>query len=177
MRSTLLSWSAIVAGLLTLTTIMRADDPAGKGMAAITTAAKQQKHLFILFYKQEDAPTQAAKKTLDAAIDSRSDQADTVSVCVTDANEKELVEHWKLRRSPMPLVMAVAPNGAVTGAFPIKLTEQQVADAIVSPGMAACLKGTQSKKLVLVCVHPAGNPDLPAGVQNFKADRQYNSAT
>ena len=177
MRITLLGWMSTAACVIALTTTLRADDPSSRGMAAIGSAAKKQKHLFILFYKQQDTPTQAMKTTLDAALGRRSDEAETVSVCVTDPAEKRLVDHWKLGRSPMPLIMAVAPNGAVTGAFPIRLTEQQIAGAFVSPGMAACLKGAQANKLVLLCVHPAGKVDLPAGVQSFKADGQYSSAT
>src|SRR5208283_2699955 len=59
-----------------------------------------------------------------------------------------------LSRAPMPLVLAVAPNGAVTGAIPLKLTEAQVGQAFVSPIAAQCLKAVQSRKLVLLCVQP-----------------------
>ena len=60
----------------------------------------------------------------------------------------------------MPLVLAVAPNGAITGGFPLKLTEQDVAGAFVSPGTAGCLKAMQARKLVLLCVLPAGETQI-----------------
>ncbi len=74
-------------------------------------------------------------------------------------------------------MLAVAPNGAVTGAFALKLTEKDVAGAFVSPAAAACLKAVQARKLVLLCIQPAGSAELPAGVREFKADANYGPAT
>jgi hypothetical protein len=147
------------------------------GQTALAVAARQQKYLFLLFYKQEDAATQAIRQTLNAALAKRSNQASSILVQTADPTEKPLIDRWGLSRSPMPLVLAVAPNGAITGGFPLKLTEQDIARAFVSPGMAACLKATQSRKLVLLCVQPTGATELPLGVREFKADATYGSAT
>jgi hypothetical protein len=164
----------IVGGLAGMA---QAQPAPSRGQAALDAAAKQQKHLFILFWKRNDAPTQAMQQTLEAALAKRTDQASAVLVRATDPAEKPLIDRWGLSRSPMPLVLSVAPNGAITGGFPLRLTEEDVEGAIVSPGMAACLKATQSQKLALVCVHPAGSTDLPTGVRDFKADAQYGPAT
>jgi hypothetical protein len=118
------------------------------------------------------------RRTLDAALVKRGGQATATSVKVGDPAEKAMVDRFGLSRSPMPLVLAVAPNGAITGGFPVKLTEQDVAAAILSRGMAACLKATQDKKVVLLCVQPAGGSGaLPAGVSELKADAQYGPVT
>jgi hypothetical protein len=147
------------------------------GQTALADAARQHKYLFILFYKQDDDATQAVRQTLNTALAKRGDQASSVLVQIADPTEKPLIDHWALSRSPMPLVLAVAPNGAITGGFPLKLTEQDIARAFVSPGMAACLKATQSRKLVLLCVQRTGVTELPLGVREFKADPTYGSAT
>lgn len=137
-----------------------------------------QKYTFILFYKEDTPATQAMRQALDAALAKRPGQASVTLVRTTDPAEKDVVARYGVSRSPMPLTLAVAPNGAVTGGFPLKLTEQEVAAAFVSPGAAACLKAVQARKLVLLCVQPAG-PDaaLPAGVSEVKADPQYGPAT
>ena len=96
---------------------------------------------------------------------------------VTSPAEKVLVDRYGLSRSPMPLVLSIAPNGAITGGFPLNLTEQDVASAFVSPGKAMCLKGTQARKLVLLCVLPGPTNVLPTGVLNFRADPQYGPYT
>jgi hypothetical protein len=151
--------------------------PTSPALEALTSARQGQKFLFILFWKEDSPATQAMKQTLDAALAGRSGQASSIAVNATDPAESAVVAHFGVSRSPMPLVVAVAPNGAITGGFPLKLTEQEANGAFVSPGTAACLKGTQSRKLVLLCVQPAGVQELPAGVREFKADAQYGPAT
>jgi hypothetical protein len=147
------------------------------GQAALDAAARQKRYLFILFYKQDDAATHAMKQAVDAALVSRASQATSVAVRCTDPAEKPLIDHWSLSRSPIPMVLAVAPNGAITGAFPLKLTERDVAGAIVSRGTAACLRAAQVRKLVLLCVQPPNVSELPRGVREFAADSQYGPVT
>jgi hypothetical protein len=99
-------------------------------------------------------------------------------VRLSNPAEKTLVARYGVGRSPMPLVLAIAPNGAVTGAFAVKLSEKDVAGAFVSRGQAACMKAVQSRKLVLVCVRPAGDAnEVFVGVREFKADARYGPAT
>jgi len=152
--------------------------PQTPAQAALASARQSQKYLFILFSKEDNPATQGVKQTLDAALARRNDQAQSVPVKINDPAEKALVDQFGVSRSPMPLVLAVAPNGAITGGFPLKLTEQDVAGAFVSPGTANCLKATQARKLVLLCVQPVGNrAELPAGLADVLADPQYGPAT
>lgn len=145
--------------------------------AAVAAAGKGGHYAFILFYKEDDDATRAMRQTLDAALARRAGQATVVTVRTTDPAEKALVTRYGVSRSPMPLALAVAPNGAITGGFPLKLTGQEVAGAFVSPGTAACLKATQARKLVLLCVQPAGTTSLPAGVSAIQADPEYGPVT
>jgi hypothetical protein len=146
------------------------------GQVALDAAAKKNVYTFVLFHKENDAATQAMRQTVTTALSKDGRRAEFVAVPVGDPSEKALIDRWGLARSPMPLVLAVAPNGAVTGGFPLKLVEQDVVAAFVSPGMADCLKATQARKLVLLCVQPA-RAELPAGVTEFKADAQYGPVT
>jgi hypothetical protein len=168
-RHRLLAFSGLLA-LLGMSVAQAQTASPSPGQAALDAAARKGQYLFVLFHKQDDAASQAMKSTLDRALANRGGQAGVIAVRANDPAEKGLVDRWGLRRTPMPIVLAVAPNGAVTGGFPLKLTEQDVAGAIVSPATAACLKGTQARKLVLLCVLPAGENQVPAGVREFKAD-------
>jgi hypothetical protein len=168
----LLALALAAAGVAVAQT--RAPSP---GEAALGDAARKQRYLFVLFHKEDDAATRSMKKALDAALSKEGTRAGSITVRATDPGEKALVERWGLARTPMPIVLAVAPNGAVTGGFPLKLTGKDVAGAFVSPGTAECLKATQSRKLVLVCVRPSADGGLPAGVKAFKADPGYGPAT
>ena len=77
------------------------------------------------------------------------DQAIFVKVKANDPSEKPIVDKFNLNRSPMPFVLVLAPNGAVTGGFPSSFTEQQLIGSFASPGMASCLKGLQDKETCL----------------------------
>ena len=97
----------------------------------IAQAAAEQKYAFIMFYKQKDATTDAVAATLAKGIAERKDQAVVIYVNVANPAEKALVEKHKTARAPMPLTMAVAPNGAITGVFAQKLEAKQIPEAPV----------------------------------------------
>jgi hypothetical protein len=149
-------------------------DPSGQ--AALAAAAGRQRYCFVLFWKEDDAATRAMRQTLQTCAASRDKQAAWVAVRTTDPAEKSVVDRFGVSRAPLPLALVVAPNGAVTGGFPQKVTEAQLAGALVSPGMAKCLHALQSRKLVLLCVQPPREA-LPAGVVQFQADPQYQPHT
>jgi hypothetical protein len=151
---------------------------AEQGMSAMERAAKENKHLFIFFYKDQNERTLRSQKVFDQTMQKVGDQAFFVKVKATDPLEKPIVEKFQLNRSPMPFVLVIAPNGAVTGGLS-SFTEQQLLDSFVSPGMASCLKGLQEKKLVFLCMQneqTIGNEAALKGVQDFKADSRFGSA-
>jgi hypothetical protein len=148
------------------------------GLAAQAAAARGGQYLFVVFWKEDDDATRAVRQTLADSLAGRAGRATAVAVRVTDPTEKPIVDRYGVSRSPMPLVLAVAPNGAVTGAFAVKLAEQDVARAFVSPAQAGCMKAVQARKLALVCVLPAsGSSAVPAGVREFQADARFGPAT
>jgi hypothetical protein len=158
----------------------RGDGDAGRasaGQAALAAAARDHQYLFLLFWKEDDDATRAVRQALNASLAQRAGKARAVAVQVRDPAEKPVVDHYAVSRSPMPLVLAVAPNGAVTGAFPLKLTDEDVARAFVSPGQESCLKVLQSRKLAVLCVLPATGGTVPEGVRDFQADPRFGPAT
>lgn len=158
-------------------------DPAegpGKGMAAIKQAADAGKYLFVFFSKTDDAPTQAMRKVFDQAMEKVADRAQGVAVKITDSSEKDIVDKFDLSRAPMPMVLALAPNGAITGGFPDKLEEKELLDAFATPCTEKVMKSLQDGKLVFVCVQNAKTDSSDAalqGVRDFKTDARFASAT
>ena len=109
-----------------------------------------------------------------------SDSADVIPVQATDPSEKAVVDRFGTGRAPMPLVLAVAPCGAVTKAFTSAFDESQLRTALVSPGTQLCLKALQDRKLVLLCVVDQAGPDgaaVPAAAREFKADQRFGAAS
>ena len=153
---------------------------AGTGMDALHKAAAANKYLFAFFWKAEDESTRARRKVFDAAVTQIAERADAVAVNVTAKAETQIVEKFGLDRAPMPLVLAIAPNGAITGGFPDSFSEQELLDAFASPCLEKVVKALQDRKLTFLCVQNAktpGNEDSLKGVRDFCADERYRSAT
>lgn len=152
-----------------------------KGMAAIQRAASADKYLFVFFWKEKSQQTDAMWSVLQSAMSKAADRAESVAVNVTDPAEKTMVTKFGIDRSPVPLVLAFAPNGAITKGLPVKFDEKQLFQAFVSPGTAMCMKALQSRKLVLLCVQSRSpqfsQVSLQQGVADFAADAKFGGAT
>ncbi|MBX7244908.1 MAG: hypothetical protein K1X53_05390 [Candidatus Sumerlaeaceae bacterium] len=164
------------------------------GSAAIAKAAANKRYLFIFFHsansnagnkfalfgRSRAEQTAALKASFDAATQKAGDRAESVAIDISDPAEKDVVKRFDVSRSPMPMVLVLAPNGAITGGFPGKFTEEQILGAVTTPAMAKCLKTLQDRKLVFLCVQndkTRGNDEAMRGVKDFKADQKYGSAT
>jgi hypothetical protein len=152
-----------------------------QAQAAIDQAAAAQKYAFIFFWKEKNAQTDKAWNSFQQSAARLADSADVVSVQVTNPNEKQIVDRYNVSRAPMPLVLAVAPCGAITKGFNGVIDEKQLRTAIVSQCTQLCLKALQERKLVLVCIMDQTTPQdpamIPKGVKDFKADAKVGPAT
>lgn len=150
------------------------------GATAIEKAAKESKYLFIFFSNGQDAQTTAMKSVFQTAMAKMTDRADSIAISVTDPAEKSLVDKFSVRGAPMPMVLAIAPTGAPTRAFPKRFDEAQLQQAFVSPCTAKCMKAIMDRHLLLICVQNGKtqfNQEATQGVEAFKADPQYAKVT
>ncbi len=151
-----------------------------KGFSAIERAAAADRYLFVFFWREKSQQTSNMWGVFQAATSKLAERADAVAVNVSDPAERPMVARFGTDRSPLPLVLALAPNGAVTKGFPGRLTEDQLSQAFVSPGTANCLKALQDRKLVLLCVQNSAtqfNVSAIQGARDFQADPRYAAHT
>lgn len=151
-----------------------------RGLAAVDAAAREGKYLFIFFWQTNDEQSRSMYGVFQAAMTKWAASANAVGIQITDPNEKPLVDKYGVSRAPMPLVVALAPNGAVTKALPLQFTEEQLRAAFVSPCTATCLKALQDRKLVLLCIQNQQTQYAQAawqGAQQFKTDARFAAAT
>jgi len=151
-----------------------------KGLAAIDTAAGGGKYLFIFFWKANDANTKSMYPIFQSAMGQWNESADSMAINVATATEKPVVDKFGVSRAPMPLVLVLAPNGAITKGFPIKFDENQLREGFVSPCTAQCMKALQKRKLVLLCIQNEKTQFTQVAMtaaQSFKADARYAKAT
>lgn len=153
----------------------------GRGQAAIDQAAASRKYILVFFWKEASPETNKAWESLQTAAARFRQWSDIVSIQITDLAEQSVVARLGVDRAPMPLVLAIAPCGAITKAMPGPVDEAQLQSAFVSPGTQLCLKALQDRKLVFVCVANSGSTRepgaVPRGVQDFRADERYARAT
>ena len=150
------------------------------GLTALAAAADQGRYAFVLFWKEDNDATQRMQGVVQSAATTLPTPANTVSVQTSDPRERATVEAFGVDRAPLPLVVAVAPNGAITAAWPLQLRAEQLAEGIVSDGTSRCMKALQDQKLVLLCVQNAKSAHGFAawqGAQGFKTDARFAAAT
>jgi hypothetical protein len=179
-----LTVAVILSGILLLSGTTQAESPwdsnASPGFAALASASQKDRYAFVFFWKVNDEQTQRMYEDLQSAVAKMSDAAETVKVRVGDPNERPTVEEFGVARAPLPLVAAVAPNGAVTKAWPLQFREDQLQDGIVSGGTARCMKALQDRKLVVLCVQNAETAhSLVAwqSAQGLKTDERFATAS
>ncbi len=153
----------------------------GASATAMQRAASANKYLFAFVYEKKDESTVTLRKSVEGALSKLGDKAQCADVDRSDPAENGFVSKSGLGRAPMPLVLAIAPNGAVTGGFPAaQATEERLLDAVASPGMQQCLKALQDRRLVFVCLQNGrtqANAEAMKGVNDFKANSQFGNVT
>lgn len=154
----------------------RAEEPVGGPEQAIQAASENGTLLYLVFYREADAATIALRDTVKATADQHSGTSWT-TVQVTDPAQRPVAERFKVTRAPMPMVIAVAANGAVTGAFQKRVTPEALAGCIVSPKKAECMAALQQDKLVLLCLQEQQEQPLPAAIQAWAADPHFADRT
>lgn len=162
------------AGLACLPKSSHAQNTNDYRIATASPAVQQnQKFTFILFWKENDAATQAMSEGLKAALSTRAQRAEWTSVNVTDARQRETIDRYHVDRAPMPMVLCVAPNGAVTGAIPRQISEDAIEHVMVTPAMTEATKALQEKRIVVIHVKQDISQPLPGGAGDFMADPMF----
>ncbi len=144
---------------------------------AISAAADENKPIFVMFYKEQNRDKEAMVATLKAHWAVKKQQAAWTAVRITDPAQRRVAEKFKVTRAPMPSLVAIHPNGAVTGVFPKQVTQSDLSTCIVSPKTAECLKSLQGNRMVFICVQTAPEQSLPPGVEDFQADPHFARRT
>ena len=176
--STMFALFGVVGGWIALTETLCAQEPAlvppalesSKLQQSLDAAEKDGKFTFIVFVREDSAAAREMLKIAKTGAARREAQAVVTTARANDPAEKALIERFGIGRAPMPVTVAVAPNGAITGVFAKTLSDEHMDAAIVSPTMMKCMKSLQNKKLVFVLVAASDKAEMPAGVKSLQSD-------
>lgn len=147
--------------------------PATATQGVIYQAAQDGKYTFLMFYKQKDAASDVMAATLKETLADKSEQAVVAYVQVGNPAEQALISKYDVGRAPMPLIIALAPNGAMTGMFTQKVTAEKLSEAFVTPTMMFAMKNLQENKLVLVTVQGSAKAPAPVAIKDFQGDPHF----
>ena len=136
----------------------------------LKASSSHGKYTYVMFSRQDDSPTRKMSSTIERQVLRKSEETSWVQVNVTDRSAAEIVRKYDASRLPMPTVMGVAPNGAITGVYQLKVTPQQLDSAILTPGYSRMVKKLQEQKIAVVCLQPARGGFVPAGVTQLEAN-------
>jgi len=146
---------------------------------ALRTAAKHQRYAFVTFYRPNDATSMkmlAAVKSIEGKL---ADRADFVSVDMSNQANWTVISRYGANRSPMPLTIVVAPNGAVTAGYPTAINvDADFSGVFVSPGQAAVLKVMQESRIAVVCLQNEKtkyNSECTANANALRKDQRVGS--
>ena len=176
--STMFALFGVVGGWIALTDIVGAQEPAlvppalesSKLQQSLDAAEMDGKFTFIVFVREDSAAAREMLKIAKTGAARREAQAVVTTARANDPAEKALIERFGIGRAPMPVTVAVAPNGAITGVFAKTLSDEHMDAAIVTPTMMTCMKSLQNKKLVFVLVAASDKAEMPAGVKSLQSD-------
>ena len=141
---------------------------------AMERASREGKYSFLLFYRPGERASEAMRATFERAKRKLAAKASFFSVDIAAKAEAGLVGKYDAQRAPLPLTLAIAPNGATVRAFTKPVDEQALAGAFVSPKTAEITKALQDKKVVALCLQGPStkhNRESKRAAETFVADR------
>lgn len=141
----------------------------------LNQAATTGQFTFIVFYKDDSPITRQMVQTTKAGVAAREGRATFVAVQVKDPAEDAVVKKFDVGRAPMPMMMAVAPNGAITGVFSKQVKDAHIEEAIVTPTMATCMKSLQANKLIVLSLQNSGSDTTPAFAAEMLTDPAFSN--
>lgn len=145
----------------------------------IKAAAKRNRYVFVTFHRKNDDASGKMLTAMESVQSKLSHRADFVNVDVDDSIQQDIVSQYGADRSPIPLTLVIAPNGAVTAGFPNEIKKTDFSGVFVSDGMASVIKILQDRKLAVVCIQgprTKNNKKSLATAEELKADPALGGA-
>jgi len=152
--------------------VPRDSDPVEDG---IRQAADAGKYAVVIFHRQSD-PVLETQKNVQAALKDALEQVEILTVDVEDKASAKTVQTYGVQQAPMPLILVIAPNGAVTGGFQGSFEPDALKESLASRNFASCIKSIQEGKLVFIAIggtNAAATETALTAVNEMMADPRF----
>lgn len=151
--------------------------PSQTGQHAPAATPVDRKYHFLFFFREQTPQTDAMWQVFQGAMNRAGERAEWKAVNLADPNSQPFVQTFNLGNPVTPLVLSVAPNGAVMGVFAQQFTEEQLLGSFGTPGQEAAQKIMIQGKMALLCFQNDStqfNQEALAGVQSLLADPRFS---
>jgi len=122
---------------------------------AIAAAQNNKQYLFLLFYDKKGETLKVMESNINDFMNKSSEKILLYKALTTDDKEQDVVKVYGINRAPLPVLLVLAPNGAVTGGFPQKVSMDSLEKSIVPTVVMNSLKTVQAGKIALVLLQNA----------------------
>lgn len=171
--------AALLMAVMGVACVATKSSAASNAEVYIKAAAKQNRYIFVTFYKSKDSTSKSMLAKIKTIQGKYASRANFVSVDAGNQANKEIMSRYGADRSPMPLTIVIAPNGAVTAGFPKEIKSTDMSSVFVSDGTASVLKVLQGGNLAAVCIQNSRtkhNKDSLEAAQGLKNNAQFRGA-
>ncbi len=155
-------------GTLQAATPVPPDLSADPGYKAFTQSTKANKYLMVHLYS--GTPEQAIETAYINAHSTMKKTLNAVSIDRKNAGAGFLVDKYKLKYAPVPIVIIIAPNGVISGSFRASFSPEQVKSTFQTPKTLQCLLAFQERRLVFISAQgkeTAENKEALDGITRF----------
>ncbi len=146
---------------------------------AIRIAQKTGKYLFILCYDSKNSSYSSMVKTVENFQNITKGKINIYKLHKKNKKDANIVTKYGINRTPLPLLLIIAPNGVVTGGFPEKVTKEQLKkNTTISRLILNILKPLQDQKIVLVSLQNKKtkyNRESDRAINDFTSDSSIKS--
>ncbi|MCU0609434.1 MAG: hypothetical protein MUF22_06695, partial [Chitinispirillaceae bacterium] len=175
MKSLLFS---MVAGILLLSVSNYAAPTNAKSAIAEASAAKQ--FLGLVFYEAQDASLTGISSSVTAFNKTATKKLSIYKAKLGDPANSEIAKKYGIQSGgDLPLILIIAPNGAITGGFPKAITAEQLKQSVnISELMLKTIKPLQEQKVALVALQNGAtkfSAESWKGVNDFANDANYKN--
>jgi len=145
--------------------------------SAIDETSKAGQFLCLVFYEAHDASLTSLSSTISTFKKTSKKKFVAYNAKMSDPANKEIVDKYGIQSTDLPMVLVIAPNGAVTGGAPKTVTADQLKQFTgISDLMLKVIKPLQERKVALVALQnqsTKSNAESWSGVNDFANDTLY----
>jgi hypothetical protein len=146
--------------------------------SAIAEASATNQFLGLIFYEMQDASLTGLSSSIETFNKSQAKKVIVYKALLSDPVNKEIADKYGIQvGGDLPLVLIIAPNGAITGGFPKTVTADQLNRSVgISDLILKTIKPLQENKVALVALQNSAtkfSAESWAGVKDFANDSQY----